>query len=318
MHIYVFWRAASVPLLVAHVPMRLLIGTGVILWGIFFAGRVYGHRAAGTLPAAVELIGMTWMAVLFLLFVSLLALDLATGFGLIFRRLAPPVRGWALLLGGALSVIALVQGLRPPVIQHYEVRLPGLPDGVDGTVLVAMSDLHIGSLLGARWFSARVAQVMAQDPDLVCLLGDIFEGHGLDRDELLPALRRVSAPLGVWAVAGNHEFHHGSSMSMRLMKEAGVQLLRNRRVEIWPGLILAGVDDLTSDGRNGTGGRSRVPGPLGPADGCDRPPLAHPLGCREGFEGRRWADAQRPHARGPDLAFWLSDPHQVPAAGRAI
>ena len=49
---------------------------------------------------------------------------------------------------------------------------------LDGLVIVALSDMHLGSQLGKRWLDDRIAQVLAQQPDLVVLLGDIFEGHG--------------------------------------------------------------------------------------------------------------------------------------------
>ena len=83
------------------------------------------------------------------------------------------------------------------MVQNYEVRLFGLPDKMDGMVIVAMSDLHLGSLLGTKWLEARIAQVQALRPDLVVLLGDIFEGHGEPQRDLLPVLRGLSAPLGV-------------------------------------------------------------------------------------------------------------------------
>ena len=246
MHIYVFWRAASVPFLNRHVSRWLLMALWVVLWITFFLGRVLGHRNTGALAGTVELLGMNWMAVLFLTCVCLLAIDIVTGFGLLLPRLAPSLRGWALVAGGALSVIAMVQGLRPPAVQSYEVRLTGLPREMEGTVIVAMSDLHIGSLIGEGWLAARVAQVQAQRPDLVVLLGDLFEGHGEVESGLLLVLRRLTAPLGVWAVSGNHEFHRGGdkSKSIRLIEEAGFQLLRNRWAEILPGLVLAGVEDL--------------------------------------------------------------------------
>jgi hypothetical protein len=163
------------------------------------------------------------------------------------------IRTWALVAGVVLSIVALVQGLRPPVVQSYEVRLAGLPLEMDKTVLVAMSDLHLGSLIGKRWLAARAAQVRELRPDLVVFLGDLFEGHGQLQDELLSVLRGISAPLGVWAVTGNHEFH-GGSRSMRLFDETGIQLLRNRWVELRPGFILAGVDDLTAQYRAGRDG----------------------------------------------------------------
>ena len=154
-----------------------------------------------------------------------------------------------MIAGGTLSLIALFQGLRPPVIQSYDVNLPGLPVEMDGTVLVAMSDLHLGSLLGEKWLAGRVAQVQAERPDIVVLLGDIFEGHGPPRDNPLSTLRRLSAPLGVWAVPGNHEHYGGHGMS--LIAGPGFQMLLNSWTEIRPGFILAGVEDLTVRHRSG-------------------------------------------------------------------
>ncbi len=254
MHIYVFWRIASVPFVSRHVPLNLLIVTGVLLWAIFFIGRLFHHGGTGALTATIELFSMLWMGTLFLLFIPLLTMDIITVFGFLMPRLAPSLRGWALFVGGALSVIALVQGLRPPVVQSYEVRLPGLSNEIDGKVLVAMSDLHIGSLIGKRWLTARVAQVRKEQPDLVVLLGDVFEGHGQPQEELLPILRRLSAPLGIWAVTGNHEFHGADNRSIHIIDAAGFKLLRNRWIEVRPGFILAGVDDLTAKYRAGQDG----------------------------------------------------------------
>ncbi len=247
-HLYVFWRAASVPIVSRHFSRKGFLAFAVFLWAGYFLAFSFGHDATGAAARVLELLSMHWLAVLFLCFVSLLATDLATGFGWFVPRLAPPLRGWALAVGGLLSVIALVQGLRAPVVRNYEVHLPGLSAARDGTVLVALSDLHLGSLLGPRWLAGRVAQVRAERPDVVVLLGDLLEGHGQPADELLPVLRQLSAPLGVWAVAGNHE-SHGDGGSLRLLQQAGFNVLRDRWVEVRPGLVIAGLDDRISRGR---------------------------------------------------------------------
>jgi hypothetical protein len=254
MHTYVSWRAYSIPFVKQHVPMKIFIPLSLFLWAVFILGRVYGHRETGTLTWILELLGMNWMAVLFLTFLPLLLVDLVTLFGFLMPRLAASLKGWALIAGLALSAMALFQGLRPPVVRNYEVRLPDLPGEMDGTVIVALSDLHLGSLLGERWLEARVAQVQVQKPDLLVMLGDIFEGHGRPKNKLISTLRRLNAPLGVWAVTGNHEFHGGGNTGIRAMEEAGFQVLRNRWAEVRPGLVLAGVDDLTSRRRSGQRG----------------------------------------------------------------
>jgi predicted MPP superfamily phosphohydrolase len=251
---YVFWRAASVPAIKRWVPWPVLIGLGVALWATLFLSFYLGHGASGAGARALELFGMTWLAVLFLAFAALLVTDLLTGFGFGLPKRAPVLRGWALLAAGVLSVIALVQGARPPVVRDYEVHLDGLPPAMDSTVLVALSDLHLGSLLGERWLAARVAQVQALRPDIVVLLGDLLEGHGQAEGDLLADFKRLSAPLGVWAVTGNHESHGGRRTSARLLEETGFHVLHDRWAEVRPGFVIAGVDDLTSRHRAGLGG----------------------------------------------------------------
>jgi predicted MPP superfamily phosphohydrolase len=252
LHIYVFGRAASVPFLKRFVHRNLLLWFGVVLWGIFVFAILFRHGESGTLATVLELFGMNWMAILFLLCVPLLAVDLVTGFGFLLSRFAPSLRGWALMLGVSLSVVAFIQGFRPPAVVSYDVRLPGISQEMDGTVIVAMSDLHLGSLLGENWLAKRVDQVQAEQPDLIFLLGDLFEGHGTPQGSLIQELGRLSAPLGVWAVLGNHEFHGGGDGNSVLIDEAGIQLLRDRWVEVRPGFVVAGVDDLTSSRRSGS------------------------------------------------------------------
>lgn len=254
MHVYVFWRAASVPFVKNNVPRKIITGTGIALWAVFVLGRLIGHGGTGTIHRILEFLGMNWMAVVFLMTVSLLAVDIITVFGFALSRLVPFLRGSALAAGMMFSVIALVQGLRPPVIRDYNVHLSGLPNGTDGIVIVAMSDLHIGTLIGKRWLEERVTQVEAQRPDLVVLLGDIFEGHDQPDEELIGVLRRLSAPLGVWVVLGNHEYRGRNSANTAMMAYDGLRVLDNSWVEVRPSFILAGVEDLTANHRSGQGG----------------------------------------------------------------
>jgi uncharacterized protein len=249
MHVYVFWRTASVPFVTTHISRKIFISSAVILWIIFFFGRVIGHGGTGVSAGVLELLGMSWMAVLFLLFIPLFCIDLVTLFGFLIPRLSPSLRGIAVLFGILLSIIALFQGHRPPVVEKYEVSLPNLPETLDGTVIVALSDMHLGAQLGKNWLEARIAQIKAEKPDLVVLLGDIFEGHSLPEDYLAEPFRQLFAPYGLWAVLGNHEFYGGNKT--KLFDAAGFTLLNNTWALVKPGLVLAGIEDLTIHRRKG-------------------------------------------------------------------
>jgi hypothetical protein len=250
LHAYVFFRAASVPFVARRVPRRVLLLVAVGCWSSYVLARILEGAGVAAVAWPLELFGVHWLGALFLIAVCLLAVDLATGFGFLLPRRAPLLRGVALAAGGLLSLFALVQGLRPPVVDDEDVRMRGLPADADGLVVVAISDLHLGTLLGPAWLAARVAQVNALEPDLVVVLGDVFEGDRAAEDEreLVPLLRRLRAPLGVWAVTGNHDSHGGATGALRVLRESGMRVLNDEWAEVRPGLLLAGVADPGHDG----------------------------------------------------------------------
>ena len=253
MQVYVFSRASSVPFIKSHVPHGVLIGLAVFLWTSYILGRNLTHNGLPALGSIFEHIGAAWIGLLFLLLVCTLVIDLATGFGIFFHTQVPTLRGFALLAGVLLAIVATGQALRAPVVREYEVRMQNLPAESDGMVVVAASDTHVGALLGLPWLHDRVAQVQSLKPDLILLVGDIVEGDEASQRKLLPGLRGFSAPLGVWAVTGNHEYYAGVDHCVAALEDAGIHVLRDQWTELRPGLVLAGVDDLTTRRRSTKG-----------------------------------------------------------------
>jgi uncharacterized protein len=260
-NLYVFWRAWTVPFLARHVPRWLLASGALFLWSSYFAARGLESVLPSAVVAPLELAGADWMAVLFWSVAGLFLVELVTVGGLAFGRWAPTARGWALALAGGLAVIAVIQGMRAPVVREYEVRLAGLPRAADGTVVVAISDLHLGTLIGARWLAARITQVRELKPDAIVVLGDVLEGDTPSESGLLPMLRGLRAPLGVWAVNGNHEHYGRQGGGAGRLESTGFRVLVNQWAEVRPGLVFAGVEDLTRHGR----GVTTVADPIGQA-----------------------------------------------------
>jgi hypothetical protein len=254
LHVYVFYRLSSVSIIARHIPTWLLVVIAAILWMSYLLARFLDRSGLGALARPFEVIGANWVGVLFLLFVGFLTADFVTGFGLLFPRIAPALRAWALLATLVLCLVGAVQARRAPAVRGYQVQLANLPPESDGTVLVLATDLHLGALLGEGWLAERVAQIQAERPDLVIFGGDILEGHREAQAKFLPLLRRLAPPLGLWAVTGNHEFYGGFESSVRLLEDAGFRVLRDQWAEVRPGLLIAGVDDLTARRRYGQDG----------------------------------------------------------------
>ena len=230
MQIYVFWRAATVPWIQRHVPRKYLIWGGIVIWLAFVLGRNLLHD-----PYTI-----IWLGMVFLLAVAMLAADIITLFGWLFRKTAPVIRGYALIAGGILIIIAIVQGVRPPVVRDYAVDMPGLPKKLDGLVIVALADTHLGSILGPQWLDERQIQVQAMQPDMIFFLGDTIDRYDPSSvDIFLPGLKKFTAKYGVWAISGNHDRQEDR---IAMLRKAGFKVLLNQWTEVQPGLILAGVE----------------------------------------------------------------------------
>ncbi|MDO8946620.1 MAG: metallophosphoesterase [Desulfocapsaceae bacterium] len=238
--VYIVWRISTIQKVSEVASKKTIFYCGFVIWIILVSGRLFGHGSGSLWASTVEFVGITITAVLFLIFTCLFPIDLATGFGRFFPRLAPRLRGWAVIGGCVLSLVATIQGIRPPVVSYHEVKLKNLPKALDGTTLVALSDLHLGSTLGPGWLETRVAQVQALEPDMILLLGDIFEGHGENTEAFLPAFRKFSAPHCTWSVDGNHAIHGKTGDSGSSLKGTHILTLQNELIQPIPGLLLAG------------------------------------------------------------------------------
>ena len=115
--------------------------------------------------------------------------------------------------------------------------------------VVFFSDLHLGAFKRAEWARRVVDLVNAQQPDLVLIGGDFagrMEGHR--STELFAPLRDLRAPLGVFAVFGNHDYGlPGPDYSpdlLALLPQLGVRVLRDECVRVAAHVEIVGLDEL--------------------------------------------------------------------------
>jgi uncharacterized protein len=141
-------------------------------------------------------------------------------------------------------------------VRRVDRRLaaPGVAADLDGLVVVQLSDFHTGfrPSFNLRATGKAVDLALAARPDLVVLTGD-YAGGSYGYEALRAQLRRLTAaaPLGVFAVLGNHDHGHSkapfvSGTDPALFGDSGVRLLKNATTEVRRGsgvVQVAGIDD---------------------------------------------------------------------------
>jgi uncharacterized protein len=135
-------------------------------------------------------------------------------------------------------------------IRRQAVVIPNLPQPFVGKRIVMITDLHLGPYV-SRAFIERVVETANQlRPDAFALVGD-FVHKGTRKVEQLPeclhVLERLEAPLGVFAVPGNHDLHEAGQVYQDSIRATSLTDLTNRSVQVdseGEQLWFAGVDDF--------------------------------------------------------------------------
>ena len=119
------------------------------------------------------------------------------------------LRGGAVGIGGLWGYAGLWEP-NHPVVETVSITLPNLPPAFDGVRLAFLSDLHLQPAFRADRLAPALALLRAAKPDAVLLGGDYCNGMIGDREYWLEvcadALRAVTAPMGVFAAFGNHDY----------------------------------------------------------------------------------------------------------------
>lgn len=216
----------------------------------------WGTRASPEIPAHVIMVlGWAFGAVLLAAFFTLIT-DLA---GLLMRVLYKPVgltllrspalRGVLGIAAVSLSALGVWQAVQVPDVKSIEVTVKGLSPSLDGFKLVQLTDLHVSRLLQGPWIQAIVDKTQALQPDLIAITGDLVDGTVTARRDDVAPLQALSAPKGVWVIAGNHEYYTQYQPWIEHFNSLGLRLLLNEHSIIEQGdaaFALAGITDKSA------------------------------------------------------------------------
>lgn len=111
--------------------------------------------------------------------------------------------------------------------------------------IVAASDIHLGSIISNGRLERFVSMVNDEKPDIVLLAGDIFDEDlgPIIRNDMGKLLAKLSAPLGVYAVTGNHEYIGGVTSAVEYLENHNITVLRDTFITAADMLNIVGRDD---------------------------------------------------------------------------
>ncbi len=125
-------------------------------------------------------------------------------------------------------------------ITRTTVQLANLPEAWRGRTAALISDLHLGHVRNGNFLRRIIAKILREEPDLIFIAGDLFDGTAIDAKRAAEPLNGLTAPHGVYFVAGNHEQFRDDSRYLEAVAATGVRVLSNEKVEA-DGLQIIGV-----------------------------------------------------------------------------
>jgi predicted MPP superfamily phosphohydrolase len=243
------------PLLDRRAPSVLGLAGVLFFTAAPIATRILDSRGFHGAATAVSIVGDPWMAIAFWFCLIALCLDLWDhALRLLERRrpgaarLALGTRGQFLAAASVTACLAVWGLVEANIVRARTVRIatPKLAAGSRPLTIAHISDVHVG--IGSRRTVTEQAARLVNErkPDVIVVTGDVFDSGDPASLDISP-LAAMQAPLGKFAVLGNHEHYTGAAECLAALSNAGFTVLVDRtaalQVEGSAGVTLVGHDD---------------------------------------------------------------------------
>ena len=145
------------------------------------------------------------------------------------------------------------------VLNTQTIKIDAWPAGLRGIRIVTISDIHTGAPFINEAKLHRIVELTnAQNADLIVILGDYMSPNNWRSRRVEPevtaaVLKDLKAPLGVYAVLGNHDWWYNGERCRRAFENNGIRILEDEVTEVkWrnSSFWLAGFGDLWTRGQH--------------------------------------------------------------------
>jgi predicted MPP superfamily phosphohydrolase len=156
------------------------------------------------------------------------------------------------LLAGLASVGLMTDSFwverRAIEVNKILIRSGRIPHPFKGMRLLHFSDIHFGFYCDLDQVERIVQLIEPLRPDLICFTGDLIDQDFTPAEALKISrlFNRLKAPLGKYAIPGNHDYLGDLALVKRCWEQAGFRFLINESAHIRKDgvtLVVSGLDD---------------------------------------------------------------------------
>jgi predicted MPP superfamily phosphohydrolase len=225
-----------------------------LLVAMFFVGQILERGEPGVIATIISRIGSVGLALLlysllFVLFVDFVRV-LQHYFHFIPTSLTSGILSGKMLFiyGISLSTIITIGGFinaRNPIVKEINLEINKKDSKRDSLKIVLATDVHLGVMLGKNHVQKLVKQINSQKPDIVIFGGDLVDHNPkpVMNQDLGIYIEKINAPLGVYAITGNHEFMGTPDITIDYFTKHGVTYIRDTIFNIDGIVQILGRDD---------------------------------------------------------------------------
>lgn len=247
-------------MLLIHDGSNLRIWVSLSFWVVvasYVFGRVIERFALSWFTDILTWIGSFWLAAMLYFFLIVIVVDVL--------RLTDLVFNWfpsyfstgqfkSALLYSSIGIVALIVIIGHinavnPSIRNLNIDINKKANGLKELRIAMISDIHLGTVIGPRRLTRLIAEIEKLKPDLILLAGDVVDEdlQPVIRHNLGETLLRLKAPMGVYAITGNHEYIGGVAQAVKYLEEHNIKFLRDSSILIDNAFYLVGREDRSKN-----------------------------------------------------------------------
>jgi predicted MPP superfamily phosphohydrolase len=227
----------------------------LVLVSSYILARIFERVYPSVMSDVLMWIGSFWLAAMMYFFLIVFILDLFR----VFNHFLPYYPGFIIgnyamtkqyLFYGSVAVVTLLMiggyiNASNPRIKSLNVNVPKKIIGISQLNIVAVSDIHLGTIICNNKFEKIVNKINSLHPDIILLAGDVIDENvdAVVRQNTGESLKKLQSKYGTYAVTGNHEYIGGVEKAVKYLTAHNITMLRDTAILIDNSFYIIGRED---------------------------------------------------------------------------